>query len=493
MCEIHDPLELSELFPNLKSIEVCMGPYYDRNEDNNASLPQNWKKLEIIKEVGYCSYKKHHGGCFLTMMLLETPSCIRSLTSITLNFSEEANNSLPTLIDQLKHASSIKSLTLKFINNLDYKTLDLLHENTPNLEHLKIFTFDCLFVKEANVTEYRSLSMNMSAARNLRSFSLDILSTTERTPLYLMEYICRKYTNLISVSVSILSFFEHGNNIDIRIDILKNAFLSNWIQLKKFDMHLGYLSADILRAMDNNNICIEELKVYISGNEYTKQFRNLAHSKQGKIIQKLTVIDDERKNWRNRNKVQDLAYFLQSLNRDNCHLKEIDIELLDPEHDELTPIKIIDCIPSLQRLSMCWNGATNRTGITYNRTIRLTHLDLKFDHAMKPTTDCYTIRYIKDMLYNLPFLQSFSLSCFQNQLRCIALDFKENPKLEYFQFYDRGPRNNIRIVQNRQTKWYIPNQNSLKEEPPNDGRMFRTIYFLFSIRRLIINKVEYCL
>jgi hypothetical protein len=324
MCEVHDPLELSELFPNLKSIEVCMGPYYDKNEDNNASLAQNWKKLEIIKEGGYCSYKRSHDGNCLTTMLLEAPSCMRSLTSITLDFSKDDGYLLLTLIEQLKHVSSIKSLTLEGVVNLNYKRLDLLHENTPNLEHLKLSTNDCLFMEEANVTEYRPLPMNISAARNLRSFSLGIGIPWDITPASLMEYICRKYTNLISVSVSTSAFFEGENDIDIRIDILKNALLSNWIQLKKFDMQLGYLSADILRAMDNNNICLEELKVYTSGNEYTEQFSNLTHSKQGKIIQKLTVIDDAEV-YLESDPAWDLVDFLQSLNRDNCQLKEIDI------------------------------------------------------------------------------------------------------------------------------------------------------------------------
>jgi hypothetical protein len=206
----------------------------------------------------------------------------------------------------------------------------------------------------------------------------------------------------------------------------------------------------------------------------------------------LTVID-ERGNRRNGNEVQDLVYFLQSLNRDNCQLKEIDIVLSNHEYDGLlTPIKIIDCIPFLQRLSI-WTGATNLTGITYNRTIRLTHLDLKFDYDMKPTKEYDTIQHIQSMLYNLPFLQSFSLGCFENQLCRIALDFKENSKLEYFQYNDHWAQGIIKIVHNRQIKWYIPKQNSLKKERPNDRRLFRTIHFLSNIRRLTINKVEYSL
>jgi hypothetical protein len=367
-------------------------------------------------------------------MLLEAPSSMISFTSITLNFSKEADNSLLMLIEQLKHVSSIKSLTLEEVLNLDYKRLDLLHENTPKLEHLKLSTEECLFMEEYCMREYRPLFINVSGARNLRSFSLRSRTPDGIKTPYLMEYICRKYTNLISVSVSTTStFIEWGIDMNARIDILKNAFLFNWTQLKKFDMHLGYLSADILRAMDNNNNCLEELKVYMSGNQHTNQFSNLAHSKQGKSIQKLPFIYEEAFCPSQEGVLQDLAYFLQSLNRDNCQLKEIDIDLLNPDNiGLLTPIKIINCIPFLQRLSI-WTGATNQTGRTYNRTIRLTHLDLKFDYDMKPTKEYDTIQHIQSMLYNLSFLQSFSLGCFENQLCRIALDFKENPKLEYFQ------------------------------------------------------------
>jgi hypothetical protein len=52
-------------------------------------------------------------------------------------------------------------------------------------------------------------------------------------------------------------------------------------RFKKLEAPFVYLGADVLRAMDDSNICLEELKEYINSSEDMVQFINLTHSKVG--------------------------------------------------------------------------------------------------------------------------------------------------------------------------------------------------------------------
>jgi hypothetical protein len=494
--EIDDLLELSELFPNIKSLRAHTWLCDDWNSDNNALLAQNWQKLESIEE----GHSFHRNTCCclsLTMILLASPLYMKSLSYLKLNFYNLSSNLLPTLIEQLKHVPSIESLILEYVSNLDYEKLNVLHENTPNLKHFALKQVNCQFVgTNTHSATYHPLPIGRSIVRNLNSFSVDIYDYIpylewEINVVHWIEYLSRKYTNLTSISVAATGPLKQYNK-DIAAEFIKNAALSgNLTRLKKLEVPSAFLSANALRAMDDSNICLEELKIYITSNEDMEQFINLTRSNQGKTIQKLAIVDDNAAWWPNQ---EYLVSFLQSMKESDSQLKEIDIGLLDPDpHDSLfTPMIVLEYIPSLQKLSMLWAGVTDIIHLSYNETILLAHLTLKFEDDFYddyPVLDYYTLHYIQNMLYALPFLQSFSTDWDNYHFYGATFDFKENTKLERINLEGAV----IRIVQNDKIKWCNPIQDFPQEEFPDDKLISLTLHLAPSIRSIFINDAEYTL
>jgi hypothetical protein len=159
--EIFDLLKLSELCPNLKSLEVERWMGNNWNDNNKALLAQNWKKLEVIKDAL---------GNLITSKLLDS-SYMASLTFITTDLNFQTNETFLTFIKQSKHAPALKYLTLGNVKHFNYKMLDLLHENTPNLKHLDLTCIYYLFVEEGcSWEEHRRLRMGTSVAHDQCQF-----------------------------------------------------------------------------------------------------------------------------------------------------------------------------------------------------------------------------------------------------------------------------------------------------------------------------------
>jgi hypothetical protein len=200
-------------------------------------------------------------------------------------------------IKQLKHAPALQYLTLGSVKHFNYKMLDLLHENTPNLKHLDLTCIYYLFVEEGHsLEEHHRLRMGTSVAHNLSSFSVNfkpnslepLPNNREINIMYWIEYIYRKYPRLTSVTVQDDTILELQHYMDIMRDYLKKA-LCNWKQLESFGMQPFYLSKDILQTMDDCNIQLKEVKVYVHNDMDMEQFIYLARSKQGKAINKLSI------------------------------------------------------------------------------------------------------------------------------------------------------------------------------------------------------------
>jgi hypothetical protein len=151
-----DPLALSELFPNLKLLQVENWEYNNWNDCNNAFLAKNWKMLEVINETGY----------ILTMSMM-------SLSSLTLSLYRQDKIKQLELFKLLKNAPVLEHLILARTWNLNPNMLDLLHENTPRLKNLELkdVEYDIIEGEDDDLKEYRPLSI-LYVSRNLRSFSL---------------------------------------------------------------------------------------------------------------------------------------------------------------------------------------------------------------------------------------------------------------------------------------------------------------------------------
>jgi hypothetical protein len=471
--DMSDPFELSKVCPNLKSLEVENWICNDWNDKNNASIVQNWKKLKSITErTGYFEDSVHLSHYHsLTMNLLDTSFHMKSLTSLTFDLFH-VEELLPELIEQLKHAPALEYLSLDHAEYVDSNMLDLLNKNNPSLETLELL--QCLFSVH-NLEERRPLTMDLSVAYNLHSLNISFEHEDDLrlTPydlnvkrLKCFEYISHKYPNLTKVTmvdVDLSVSPQRINNFVLSYDLnkafrnhLERAFYS-WTLLKKFDLQLVYLSKYVLQSMDDYNIRLEELKVYVYNEADMDQLRNLAQSKQGKIIHKL-VITELNRTWNQ----QFLAYYLNSLDKADCQLKEISIHMNDRNPGQiadhiklLSPIQMLDYAPSLQTLSMGLSGTWGFNYTTHSQTIQLKHLNLwvLYPYGLDPKWELSTQQHIQQLIYASPLLRSFSLH-FLVKANHMALDFRQNTKLNHINYFIPSNNETIGVIQNSQKKWY---------------------------------------
>jgi hypothetical protein len=203
----------------------------------------------------------------------------------------EREDVLPMLTEQLLYAPMLDKLCLEKVPNLDHKRLDLLHKNVLNLKHLELRKINSRFVEDYDFSEdYEFLSMDYSfIVQNLRSISITFSNRynpelrshhVEMMVMYWIEYMYHKYTNLSSIAMPDANRTPQQHHRDIMQSYLQRAFC-NWSQLEKFDVQPIYFSNKLLQTMDDCNICLKELTVYVDQEEDMDQFINLAYSKQG--------------------------------------------------------------------------------------------------------------------------------------------------------------------------------------------------------------------
>lgn len=495
MKELDDPLEISELYPNLKSLQLedCKCEIWD--DCNNEILAHNWERIGVIKETCTCYL-------LVTMKLLDAPLNMRSLTSLRMDLLYQSEESLQMFIEKLKHAPMLERLDLENVFYLNCERLGLLHENAPNLNHLELKEVNYLFVGSGDgMEEHHLRPMNTYTASKLRKLCISfetqegfVLENWEINAVRCIEYISLKYTNLTDVIIHNSGVLGSQNSKNIVTGYLKNAF-RKWNQLQKFDMRLIPLSSDILEAMDVCNICLEELKMYIHSKEDMEQFVSLAHSKQGQMIKRL-VVDDDTLIWPSQD---NLVHFLQSLTKNKGQLNAIDINLeyysTEDLFNVLTPIQVLDYVPSLQRLSMRWDTTRDMKPIIYKQPTHLVELDLELfqlDDGFIPEQN--TFNHIQDLIYASPLLQSFSILFWSIDA---IIDLQLNTKLKTFNCSAQDGYT-FQIIQNQQTRQYTfgksetySAQNTHIEEESQRDNGSLTLHLPPSLHSLFINGTEY--
>jgi hypothetical protein len=492
MREIDDPLELSELFPNLKLLRIGKWVSDHWEDTHNVDLARKWKKLEVINEG--CSSRN-----LVTMKLLDVHMVMASLLSLTIDLCSQSIEILPLFFKQVKHAPALEHLSLKWATGLNCKKLDLLHENTPNLKHLELNRTDPLFVEiSTDVEEYQPLSMDWTVASNMRSFSINfskknslLRSYREMNSVYWIEYICRKYTNLTRVKLQGLYILESQYIKNVMTDHLQRAFY-NWSQLKMFYMRPIYFTTNLIQAMDNCNICLKQVNLYIYGKDDTKQLVDLADSKQRNITE--LTINVQTDSW---TEIRHLLYFFYKIEKDR-QLKSIDIWVNKKYPDsnycnEFIPNLILEYVPYLKRLTMSWIGTRKLTA--FNQTTHLTHIDLKLcqlNHDLQ--WQQATQQHIQAILYASPLLQSFAID-FQCKVHDFTLDFQQNIKLKCFKYLPRYEYV-FRIIRDNRMKWYshcLSDENLAKivRIKPEDAKNVNIILFVpLILRNTFFQNVE---
>jgi hypothetical protein len=506
MPELNDPVELSRICPNLKSLYLNDWNIDSWDNENNLVITQNWKNIERIVEIHYGT--EGYSPYYLAAELLRGPYPMMSLTSVSIDFYQSKEGALADFIRLMKNAPMLEFLQLSETNDICCTILDELHSNAPNLKELILFhpsfTEDYYF-EVGNKNAF----LNSSTASNMRSFSISIDHASNYEGLLSIEleikrvrwieYMCRKYTNLIEINVHETDIVERVYNINIMTSHLRKAF-RRWIHLKKFDMEPVYLSADILQAMDDY-LCLDDLKVYIHNETYMEQLTNLAHSKQGMTIRKLTLID-RTKTWTNH---WHLVYYLESLSKNGGQLKELNLDLsvskasnTDAVSVMLSPNQILHYVPLLQKLYLDgWNSTAELVRTTHKQINQLRHLHIGLAFLNESKWKNNTQQHVQQLIYNSPILQSFALDFFE--IYGITLDFQQNIKLKHIEC-SLSIGSVIKIIQNKQMKCYsycmlegTPTKILVKVSERLDNECRIILHLRPSIRSLFIYNVEYYL
>jgi hypothetical protein len=206
--EMNDALGLCELCPNLKSLQMGNWICEDWNDENNALLAHNWRKLQVIDETHYHGIGKWPPSYLLTAKLLDAPSQMMSLVRLSVDLFALKEYQIQTFFEQLKHAPALEFLNLMQACSITYDNLDLLHRCTPNLKRLELW--HPFYVRE-DLEERHAISMDLSVCSNLRSFHVfldydgnpELDGYLQSIAFYWVEYVCHKYTSLIDVTVHI--------------------------------------------------------------------------------------------------------------------------------------------------------------------------------------------------------------------------------------------------------------------------------------------------
>jgi hypothetical protein len=391
VCVIDDPLSLSKYCPNLRSLQIDHWSEAKKwNNNSNEKPVHNWNKPRTIND----------GTRNLTLKLLGTPLYLTSLTSLTMNiFTIKlcsdglcGDMTLSMLIVRLTQAPALEYLKLINAHDFDYRWLDLLHQNTPKLMHLKLEKINYVFAFNEYLQECTPLLMDQSVTSSLCSLNIifkgiDKIESChkEMNSAHWMFYISRKYSSLTSISLSGIPVCKWQDNIDLVSSYLQDA-LRSWKQLKKFNMQHVFLSVDILNVMDDYNSCLEDLTVHIAKNMDMMQFSNLKRSKLGRRINNLTIYNHTKcksimQNW-NLADYTRLITFMKTLDTKYCQLKTLNVSVDFDCHDHhlniITPIQLLDCMPSsVQTLSMYWVGAKDEINSIYPRMNSLRYLYLE--------------------------------------------------------------------------------------------------------------------
>jgi hypothetical protein len=503
--EIDDPLELAKLCPNLKSLQL--NNWFPNNWDNNnnASLAQIWRKLETINEARTNYIFDVPLRHYLTLKLLDTPLYAMSLSTVTMNLYERPDILL-ILIKQLRHAPVLDRLCLEEAPNINYEKLDVLHASVPNLKHLELRIIYGFVENDKLALEREALLTDLSVVPNLRSISITFSDnyiteiptvSMEALVIYWVEYMCRRYTNLFSISMAETDWAQREYNKEIE-HTLQRAF-ENWTQLVKFNMQPVYLNNTLFDTLDDCNTHLQDLTVYIEEEIDMEQFIRLAYSKQRNSLKKLTVYDNS---WSPTQHTR-LDYFFQSMESKNCQLQSFEMHsrtytsASDPHL--LSPIQILGYTPTLQRLSLTWPGTTQQTRIMPNQTTLLTHLDLRLCLLdIKSKLEFTTQQHIQDVIYASPLLRSFSID-FDSKIHDATFDLQLT-KLESFKCVAQS-QDVIKVIRNNETKMYTfypsvldPADYALKEEPRKKNSPCRMVLYLPStVHSLIIKGNQYSL
>ena len=237
-----------------------------------------WKNLKILQEI-------HYNG--LSTLLLSS-GVMPQLRKINVSFMNTADRWLE-LCKHLGNAPGLECLELHNCN-LQLNTLEIVHQNAPNLKELYVDPIDIRDTEDTASILEKALA---HPAEKLVKFRIDLKLVHQDKPRYIltqpwMMYTSRKYPNLKELYM--LGDIENATLPYYYVPAMANM-LSNLKNLEVHDVNICCLTPQILEAMDKSGMQLKILGIYRSSKTMpvNEQTGNLSKSKQKDSITTLSI------------------------------------------------------------------------------------------------------------------------------------------------------------------------------------------------------------
>ncbi|KAI9475444.1 MAG: hypothetical protein EXX96DRAFT_573317 [Benjaminiella poitrasii] len=304
---VHRRASLPTTFPNLKTLKfIATEEPKSIPVDQDSQLKQNvqmWQRLECVTErLRYYS---------ITLCLLRSPQPVTHLRSIHIiyhsdQFYEESRHAenyykFRSLLRYLKNAPHLSDLSVAntFVS---LKDLECIHQSCPRLESLALNQVNMRFANRhihLILGSFEKVNLNglpvWKAADSLRRLTIstansaddDDVGKDQMIQLHWLEYLGQKYPHLTHLSMLPLSVDPRPSNL-LEEQLMTN-FGTTWTQLKSFHSALYPLTAQLIQAMDTNQVQLNQLVLHGDPDLIEKQLISLKSSKQKETITQLTL------------------------------------------------------------------------------------------------------------------------------------------------------------------------------------------------------------
>lgn len=434
-------LALPEFFANLKKlIWVSIIPSKVKFPRKAIYIQQfqNWNALEDI------SFASREYDNNIAMYILES-SVLTRLTKLEIrvgnSFSEQHEQ--PALFNQnlfacLQNAPALTELILGNIS-ASLSDLNMIHVNTPSLQTLGLPGF---FLDDLNApVKYtmRSNLINFSVIFHHGKYKDMEEKNTTKTIKALLSHVATEYHVLqklcIDFSVCLNPILVIGSlEGDVIRTIRKLPYLTSYV------IRVCPITDMIMEAMDNTQIKLEEMTIWLQEFDARRQLNFLLNSEQIRSIARLTIND---KTLLERPPSFNMVIFNLASNLSRLTALNLRTDSGSPTYSYSVLVKFIVQLNNLETLSI-GNIYDDRSEVpitlsTYQpKKSKLNDLNLHLNCTK--SRHCYTNDVFKFIFQFCPALKTFTLDgdLYFDYFGCLSLDLTHNIQLDEIDitFYD---------------------------------------------------------
>ncbi|CAO3614962.1 unnamed protein product [Mucor fragilis] len=449
--KLEDFSRLPGIFPNITKLQWMGDLPLNSDEDRKAfrMTVQKWRHIKAIDD----------GSSFhqITTALLEDAATAVQLVDIKLVYpvlEEEtmASSEYKTNIDPPLHlARNAQSLTA--INApFTVSSLSMARESIDQFTTLRLLNLGYSNGAEDDIADEYFYDIEMDVQSNLAS---------------------RDYCGHVKISNVLF------RQMDSAIPLTTNAysdfdmdFMYNRPMLKKWSMQLGRISRYLLEDMEEYNVGLEDLTVFVDG-QSTDQFVLLQESSQTKSLKKLTIKEREK-------------YTINGVyGRDMCQLIEripqleaVEIDTFRGsllQHNPTVIVSILNSAPQIKSLkapALISQSSGENTAVSH--PCELLHLEISYCQFKLTTREAENINQtLKNILDKCPLLKTFStqVNVYKDEASTdtnISLNFSfaEQPDMQSIQIKSLY-ETYFKFIVNGKTTCYHQKHGEMRHPVPN--------------------------